>query len=214
MGQARGNWQGGDESRSSTHLHALIDLREGVARGALRLDVLGPLGEREEFLVVAEGLLEVLYVAQLLVRLPKLVLRLGLLGGVAARARGREALFAKLERRRRLARALALGRDRLVRDDEVLVGLLRARHVAHILREAQQLLVLLDGREQVARGRVRHAEGARGLRLARGVGGELRDLEALLPKVDGGALIGKAREEVGARKACVRVRGRSFRNRD
>ena len=180
-----------------THLHPLVNLRERVARHALRLDVLRTLREREELLIVAKRLLEVLEVGELLVGLTELVLRLALLGGVATRARSRKALFAGFQRRGRLTSRLALCGLRLVGDNEVLIGLLRASDVARALREPQQLLVLLDGGEKVARRLVRHAERARRLRLTGRVRCQLRDLEALFPKVDGRPLIGEAGEEVG-----------------
>ena len=97
-----------------THLHPLVNLRERVARHALRLDVLRTLREREELLIVAKRLLEVLEVGELLVGLTELVLRLALLGGVATRARSRKALFAGFQRRGRLTSRLALRGLRLL----------------------------------------------------------------------------------------------------
>ena len=79
-------------------LHALIGLRESVCGGALRLQVLGRFRERQMLLVVPHRLGEVLRVAHGLMSLPKVVLRLLLLGGVAASARRVETLGARVER--------------------------------------------------------------------------------------------------------------------
>eukprot|EP00964_Phaeocystis_antarctica_P062148 scaffold37193_cov75-Phaeocystis_antarctica.AAC.2 len=140
--------------------------RQRKASGALALGVLGALAQLQELLVVRGRLLEVVVVLELLVRQAELVVRLPLLGAVAAPGRRLKALFSYSQRPRQVTGRLRLRRHRLVGHNEVLIGLLLDACVVVRLRQSQQLLVEPHGRGHLAKLLLRFAQRARGLGLA------------------------------------------------